>query len=214
LENLNFCYLGDIDSKNLDDKSKSEKFEKITGKIKRKGSKFSYTTDGGNDININIQLTTLRNFKWKDVDSELKRQIRNNFYRNGIGYETVRGIIRNYELKPVIKSEYYELVKKDDRLPEEPEIVFRGQFTNWVDYLSIERKFYDIYTCKNKCSYYLKNKNIEIKNQFNYAYVCEQLCEIDEMFPPNEMWIDYYQVKNLSDIFNIKPHKKKKLNLL
>ena len=207
-------FLGDIDSKNLDDKSKSENYEKISNKVKHKGNKFTYTTEGGKNININIQLTTLKHFKWADVDGEFKRQIRNNFYKNGMGYQTVRGIIRNYEPKPITKTEYFELVKKDDRLPEEPEIVFRGQFTNWIDYLSIERKFYDIDTCRNKCSYYLKNKNIKIKNQFDYAYVCEQLCEIDKMFPPNEMWIDYYQVKNLSNIFNIKPPKKKKLNLL
>ena len=77
----------------------------------------------------------------------------------------------------------------------------------------MKENFYDINKCKEKCSYYLKNGNIKIKNQFDYAYVCEQLCKIDEMFPPNEMWIDYYQIKNLSILFNIKPKKKKKLIL-
>jgi len=192
-------FLGDVDAENIDDKTKSEQYEKIKKIVNPKPGGLKITTKGGKTININIEMTTLRNFKWSDVDEELKIQIRNNFYRNGIGYETVRSIIRNYNPKPITKSDYYELVKKDNRLPEEPELVFKGQFTNWIDYLSIERKYYDIDICKEKCSYYLKNGNIEIKNQFDYAYVCEQLCKIDEMFPPNEMWIDYYNM----DIENI-----------
>jgi hypothetical protein len=39
------------------------------------------------------------------------------------------------------------MCEKDERLTKDPEKDFKGQFTNWIDYLSIERKYYDFETC-------------------------------------------------------------------
>ena len=44
-----------------------------------------------------------------------------------------------------IKESYYKLRERDNRLSAEPEIVFNGLFTNWIEYLSIERIYHEIF---------------------------------------------------------------------
>jgi predicted helicase len=66
-----------------------------------------------------------------------------------ISYEKAKKIIKeDYSIKS--KKEYFEICSKDCRLSEEPDVVFNGQFTNWIDYLGIERIYYDLDTCMNK----------------------------------------------------------------
>ena len=123
-------------------------------------------------------------------------------------YEKAKKIIADKNIKS--KESYYELCNKDNRLSEEPEIVFKGQFTNWIEYLSIERIYYELETCKNKVDEYLllyhKIKNIDL------SIVCNELCKIDSLFPPNGLWVEYYNIKDLRYIINIK-YKTKKLLL-
>ncbi len=123
-------------------------------------------------------------------------------------YEKARKIIAEKKIKS--KESYYELCDRDNRLSKEPEIVFKGRFTNWIEYLSIERIYYDFETCKNKVAEYLL-LNPEIKKYLDLSIICNKLCYIDKLFPPSDMWVDYYNIKDLSDIIIIKIKKKQLL---
>jgi superfamily II DNA or RNA helicase len=125
----------------------------------------------------------------------------------GTSYERARKIIADKNIKS--KEEYYALCKNDNRLPKEPDIIYNGQFTNWIEYLNIERVYYDLNTCKNKvCDYLSYNPDIN-KQYLDLSFVCKKLCEFDNKFPPNGLWTEYYSVKDLSDIITIVIQKKK-----
>jgi predicted helicase len=124
----------------------------------------------------------------------------------GITYEKARKIISEKNIKT--KEDYYELCNNDNRLEKEPEIIFKGQFTNWIEYLSIKRIYYDLETCKKKVNEYLLIYP-EIKKNIDLSFVNNELCKIDPLFPPNKLWVEYYNVKDLQDIIIITNKKKK-----
>ena len=128
--------------------------------------------------------------------------------RNKIGltYEKAKKIIREKNIKS--KKDYFELCERDYRFSREPEQKYLNEFTNWIDYLSIERIYWDFETCKNKIDEYL-SFNPEIRKNIDLSFVCEKLCEFDSMFPPKELWIDYYNIKDLDEIIVIINRKKK-----
>lgn len=118
-----------------------------------------------------------------------------------ISYSMAKKIIADYNVKN--KKSYYDLCNIDHRLDKDPETTFKQHFINWVDYLSLERIYYDLQMCKEKVREYL-TYNAEIKNNhLNLNDVCIELCKIDNLFPPNDLWCDYYGVNNLWDIINI-----------
>ncbi len=126
----------------------------------------------------------------------------------GTSYEKARKIIADKNIKS--KESYYELCEKDNRLPLDPEIIFKGRFTDWIEYLSIERLYYNLETCKNKVSEYLLQYPEIKKNYLDLSIVCSEICKKDQLFPPNGLWIEYYNVKDLNSIIIINPSKKKK----
>ena len=116
----------------------------------------------------------------------------------GITYEKARKIISEKSVSS--KKDYYDLCDRDIRLPKEPENHFKGKFTNWIEYLSIPRIYYDLETCKKKATeHLLKNPELK-KNYMNLSVVCSELCKMDRMFPPCDLWVDYYNMKELSNI--------------
>lgn len=119
-------------------------------------------------------------------------------------YEKAKKIIFDKNIKS--KENYYELCKKDQRLSKEPEIVFKGQFTNWIEYLSIERTYYDLETCKNKVVEYLSN---ETDFDFEFTNITKSLKMLDDMFPPYDLWCEYYHINDLTEI--IKQNKNEEL---
>lgn len=145
-----------------------------------------------------------------DYDNELTQQLLLKTIKRtelDITYEKARKIIYDANIKS--KEDYYNLCLRDIRLSKEPEIVFKGQFTNWIEYLSIERVYYDFETCKNKvCEYLLTYPEIK-KHCLNLSIVCDELCSIDKLFPPKDLWVEYYNVKDLRDIIIIINKKKK-----
>ena len=148
-----------------------------------------------------------------DVKSVLLNllEIENNRIARYTTYEQARKKIADKNIKS--KQKYYELCDEDNTLSKEPDVVFRGKFTNWIEYLSIERIYYDLDTCKNKVSEYLllypkiKNMDLDLSN------ACNELCKIDDNFPPNGLWVEYYNVNELCDIITI-TIKKKKLGVI
>lgn len=164
-------------------------------------------------FNINI-----KNYKEKKVRSNILIEYNNELTEKlklktikraalGITYEEARRIILEKEIKT--KESYNKLCDKDYRLSKEPEIIFKKEFTNWIEYFSIKRIYYDLETCKEKVKEYLLS-NPKIKNNdLNLSKICNKLCNIDKLFPPNGLWIEYYNIKNLEDIIIINNKKKK-----
>lgn len=145
-----------------------------------------------------------------EYDDELTQKLRlKTIKRTALAttYEKARKIIAEKNIKS--KESYYELCEKDNRLSKEPEIVFKGQFTNWIEYLSIERVYYDLETCKNKVAEYLLLYPEIKKHYLDLSIVSNELCKIDALFPPNGLWVEYYNVKDLQNLITITNKKKK-----
>jgi len=145
-----------------------------------------------------------------EYDDELTQKLRlKTIKRTALAttYEKARKIIADKNIKS--KESYYELCERENRLSKEPEIVFKGQFTNWIEYLSIERVYYDLETCKNKVGEYLLLYPEIKKYYLDLSIVSNELCKIDVLFPPNGLWVEYYNVKDLRDLINITNKKKK-----
>ena len=148
--------------------------------------------------------------KFGEYDDELTQRLRlKTIKRTALAttYEKARKIIADKNIKS--KESYYELCERDNRLFKEPEIVFKGQFTNWIEYLSIERVYYDLETCKNKVGEYLLLYPEIKKYYLDLSIVSNELVKIDALFPPNGLWVEYYNVKDLRDIITITNKKKK-----
>jgi superfamily II DNA or RNA helicase len=149
-----------------------------------------------------------------EYDDELTQKLRLKTIKRTVlytTYEKARKIIANEGIRT--KECYYKLCEINNRLPNEPEIVYKGQFTNWVDYLGIEREYYDLETCKNKVQEYLVLCPGIKKHYLDLSRVCNELCKIDESFPPNGLWVEYYNLKDLRDIISI-PRMKKKMGVI
>ena len=149
-----------------------------------------------------------------EYDDELTEKLRLKTIKRtalSITYEKSRKIIADKNIKS--KESYYELCERDNRLSKEPEVIFKGQFTNWIEYLSIERKYYDLETCIQKVNELLILNNKIKKHYLDLSIVCNELCKIDDLFPPNGLWVEYYSVKDLRDIIII-TNKKKKMGVM
>jgi superfamily II DNA or RNA helicase len=107
-----------------------------------------------------------------------------------ITYGQAIKIIKNSIPKPYSKDDYLQLCRKDTRLYEEPDKIFKN--FNWIEYLSILRTSYNFNDCKERVKHLLKeNPNIHKKEP---SETCYELCKIDSQFPPNGMWKYYYEV--------------------
>ena len=149
-----------------------------------------------------------------EYDDELTQKLRlKTIKRTALAttYEKARKIIADKNIKS--KESYYELCERDNRLSKEPEIVFKGQFTNWIEYLSIERVYYDLETCKNKVGEYLLLYPEIKKHYLDLSIVSNELCKKDALFPPNGLWVEYYNVKDLRELITI-TNKKKKMGVI
>jgi len=50
------------------------------------------------------------------------------------------------------------------------------------------------------------------KDYLDKSIICNKLCEIDKLFPPNELWVEYYDVNDIGDIIIITNKKKTFIN--
>jgi hypothetical protein len=178
--------------------------ETITQKIK------VFNIEIKKHIQSNKKENTNNIVNFGDYDEELTTKLRLKTIKRitlGTSYEKARKIIVSKNIKN--KEEYFELCEKDNRLSDEPEVTYNGQFTNWIEYLSIERIYYDLEICRKKVNEYLL-KYPEIKKYYlDLSIVCNELCKLDPLFPPNGLWVEYYNVKDLREIINITNKKRK-----
>ena len=177
--------------------------ETITQKIKV----FNIQVKKHNKTKCKIFIDDVDNFG--DYDEELTTNLRLKTIKRtilGTSYEKARKIIVSKNIKN--KEKYFELCEKDNRLSVEPDLTYNGQFTNWIEYLSIEKIFYDLETCKNKVSEYLLMYYEIKKHYLDLSVVSDKLCVLDKLFPPKGLWVEYYNVKDLRDIITITNNKK------
>jgi hypothetical protein len=148
----------------------------------------------------------------KDLIEKIILQIIN---RNQIGltYNKAKEIIKTKIIK--CKKDYYDLCKTDIRLPSDPETFFNDNFMSWIDYLNITHcegvKYYNINECKNKVNEYIKLYPNLKNNILNLDFVCNELCKLDNNFPPNDLWLDYYKINELKNIISINQRKNKQI---
>ena len=98
------------------------------------------------------------------------------------------------------KNEYYLLCQKDVRLSKEPDDVYGNTFKGWIDYLSIEMKYYDLNTCKIEIGKILDNNRDLDKYYSDLVFLCHKFRENDQKFPPVDIWCDYYKIESLNEI--------------
>uniref|UniRef100_A0A6C0KSI1 Helicase ATP-binding domain-containing protein n=1 Tax=viral metagenome TaxID=1070528 RepID=A0A6C0KSI1_9ZZZZ len=147
-----------------------------------------------------------------DLEKQLEHELRLKTVKRcalGTSYEKAKKIIAEHNIKT--KEDYYALTLRLNKLPDDPETAYKGVFTNWIDYLSIERVYYDLKTCKSKVNEYL---DLYPEIRFTYfknldlAIVCSELCAKDSLFPPYGFWVDYYNLRDLRELIEIKYKKK------
>lgn len=126
----------------------------------------------------------------------------------GLSYQKAKTIIAKHSL--FSKEAYYEFCEQDNRFPKEPDIIFGGDFTNWIDYLSIPLIYYDIKTCITKVGEYLSLYPAIRSKYMELPTICKELCIMDSNFPPSCLWAEYYNVNDLRDIIVPVVKKKKK----
>ena len=149
-----------------------------------------------------------------EYDKELTEHIKINVIKrehlgiSEITYEKAKKRIAKKNVKS--KAEYRALCLEDIQLPIDPNITFKTQFKGWIDYLNIGRKYYDLVECKKKVNAYIANNNDIKIHYLELSVIVSKLCKFDKLFPPNDLWIEYYDITNLEDIIYIN-HKKKKI---
>ena len=133
-----------------------------------------------------------------DLEKQLEHELRLKTVKRcalGTSYEKAKKIIAEHNVKT--KEDYYALTLRLNKLPDDPETAYKGVFTNWIDYLSIERVYYDLKTCKSKVNEYLAN---ETSIDFELTNITRNLKSLDNKFPPCDLWCDYYDINDLTEI--------------
>jgi ERCC4-related helicase len=129
----------------------------------------------------------------------------------GISFNKAKQILADKNIRS--KEEYYKLCDEDIRLSKEPEILYKGQFTNWIDYFNIEQKYYTLTECKERIKDLRSVKPELFKSKYELFDCVVDLCHYDNKFPPQDLWTDYYKVFNLQELFDIQNVKKSRRKL-
>lgn len=59
-----------------------------------------------------------------------------------------------------------------------------------------------------KISEYLSIYPNLINLRLDLLCLCNEICKIDNLFPPSDLWIDYYNIKKLEEIIIFPKNKK------
>lgn len=133
-----------------------------------------------------------------NYDDELTQKIRLKTIKRfsiGISFTKAKQIVSEKNI--ISKEHYHTICDIDNRLSKEPELLYSGEFTNWIDYLGIQYKYYDLKTCKDKVSHYLSTKK---DIEFEFSKITKELKRIDDMYPPYDLWCEYYNINDLTEI--------------
>lgn len=198
----------------------NKEYDKLNQMIFVDKDKKNITIKGtnGKDIVFNITSIELKNIEWKDVPNKIKEELKNQIYADGItckkAIEIIKIYIKTENMKIESKDQYYDICKKDPRLPKNPDMVFHD-FPGWIEYLQIDgSQYYPTYENCKKELHRIKifhNKEIkEMKDNLNEIY---EFCRSkNNKLPP--MPCEFYKpqgIKNMADLITISLQKKTKL---
>lgn len=136
-----------------------------------------------------------------EYDDELTQKLRLRTVKRiafDITYEGAKKIIAEKNIRS--KDEYYKLCERDNRLSTEPELFFNEKFTSWIDYLGIEGIYYDFETCRIKINECLTSCHV---SNFEFIKIIKKLKSNDDMFPPLDLWCEYYNVDDFMEIMKL-----------
>jgi superfamily II DNA or RNA helicase len=147
-------------------------------------------------------------------DEELTEKIKLHTVRRSMldmTYAKAKSLLAKKNIKS--KDEYYNLCDNDNRFSKEPDVLFKDTFKNWIDYFSIERRYYELDICKKKINEYLAKYPDLKKHYLKLSIITNKLNELDPLFPPSGLWEEYYNVKEIREIIIIKNNKEaRKIN--
>ena len=179
--------------------------EMITEKIKL----YRITVEPQCDKTIKKESISIGEYDQKLTDEILLKTVHRNIL--DITYEKAKRII--LEKNIISKSQYFRECENDIRLNPQPDVYYKGKFKSWIDYLSIPLKYYNLQECRERVQYYLKN-HPELQTYYlDMGFITKRLCEMDDNFPPEDLWVDYYGIKNLNEIIIFNYIKKKKTDI-
>ena len=151
---------------------------------------------------INITIKDINNFK--NYNEELTNQLKLKTMERsilGTSYKKAITIISNYNIKN--PREYTKLCEINNKLPINPKKTYEGQFTTWIEYLSIKRIYYEFEECKKRITELFEIYPEITNNYLDLLDICINLCNIDSLFPPYDIWIEYYKINDLTEIIKI-----------
>jgi superfamily II DNA or RNA helicase len=106
-------------------------------------------------------------------------------------YDKAKQIIEEKHIDS--KEKYYELCEKDNRIPNDPETFYKHKFISWIDYLTIDKsKYYNLEECRTKIKEYMTLSMRQYQLQLDI--ICKQLCKKDSLFPPCDLWEEFYSI--------------------
>lgn len=158
-----------------------------------------------NHVKVETNEKNITNDETENIKSILLNLLEINIVLN---FDKTKKFLKDNNIKT--KKDYYALCDNDKRFTKTPEIDFNKKFTNWIDFLNIERKYYDLETCKIKVCEHLKQNEELKKHYLNLSHILKKLCEMDCLYPPGDLWLDYYNIMDLNEIIVIKHKKFKK----
>jgi superfamily II DNA or RNA helicase len=146
----------------------------------------------------NIIIDSYEGGNIEDIKNCFIRVRNRQFNYNELTYEQMKQKIANLSNKPYNKTTYKKLCMEDPIYPENPDEYYNNDWKGWINYLGIERAYYDLEACIKRVNELKK----EIKD-IDLSIICTKLCSMDPLFPPDEMWVDYYMndgINKLNDI--------------
>lgn len=213
-------FLPIIDVNDFLDNSQSTDLEKVRKVIYEMGSEDECVCEKITFQNLEINVSdtesktekTLHsafNCSFRDIDPSIVEKITFRIFdRETLGlmtFENAKKFLSSQKI--VTKKTYVEKFKMNPRLPIDPEL-FYGTVFNWTEYLSIpDGTYYSKAECCDKIQQLLFQEDIRIHT--DYSQICELLHDKDPKFPPREMWIHFYMVDQLDELFRIQNLKKK-----
>ena len=170
-----------------------------------------------NCISINVNSQSISSIEWHDLPKVIEAKLIEMFKSNKMTYKDAKQFIQCLKNKIIGKRDYFERCDSY-HLPLDPNEHFGKSFNSWCDYLSIECDYYDLDECRDVIRQYLEDNRKLKRCRNNYNKMIVMLAELDNKFPPCDLWIDYYKQfdvkiesldKILDEVFTTKQEQKK-----
>lgn len=118
-----------------------------------------------------------------------------------MSFEKLREVVKKAQV--FSKEEYWQLCETDYRLPKDPENMYKGQFTNWIEFFGLDfSQFYSLEESKRKATEMIAKSPHLRTYKMDYVGLCSQLRLQDSKFPPSGLWCELYKIPDLNSLFD------------